>query len=1009
MPGPLADPVFEQRLKAALRDRYGTDGVLEQLDGEFDLNFSCRAQPTDRDLIVKVMRTGCNVELVAMQCEAMRRVRERYPRACIPDLVRTVDGDDFTTMRDTAGERRIMWVMTRVAGKAYAECRPRPSRLVGEIGRSIAEFNDALVRFDHALLKRDMKWDLQRPGWIREQLAQVGNQSRRALVSGILDRFDELEPALREQSVITLHNDVNDYNLIVEQDASGDADFRGLIDFGDMLKGPAVCELAIAGAYLVLDEERPFDVLAGLIAGYHRVRALSGAELDLIFPLLLTRLAVSVVNAAMMKLERPNDPYVSVTEVPAWTFLERFAQTPPAWIATHLKLACALPGIEGAAEVLAWLESNCSDFGRVLSDAPSAGNYLDLGVGTSNDVIDSQHRKTLNGAIGRYGEARLAPSVPAFTSNDCGAERHGSVHIGLDIYAPATESIRAPIAGVVHALLERHDVFGPAGIAIVLRHRTDRGGVFFTLYGNLSAAAASIEPGSNIACGDVLGRLRDGNGSHAPHLHLQLGLLDLGVRGYWPINVHPDDAQTWKAMFPNPARLLGLACADTDASPTPVADLRSKRKQLFGENLKLSYREPIVAARGWRHFLFDSWGRPYLDAYNNVPHVGHCHPRIAAAAARQAGILSTNTRYLHPSVIEYAEALVAKFPEPLQVCYFVNSASEANELALRLARAATGARDTIVMEECYHGNTNTAIDISAYKFNGPGGSGPADWVHVVPLADPYRGPFRRDDPNAGARYAASVEQACDRLRHQDRKLAAFICESLPSVGGQIVFPPGYLRAVYAAVRAAGGCCIADEVQTGLGRLGDWFWGFQSQDVVPDIVVLGKPLGNGHPIGAVVTTRRIADAFNNGMEFFSTFGGNTVSAVVGLEVLKVIEDENIQERARDIGARFRTRLEELQQAHGIIGDVRGFGLFWGVELVTDRESQQPATAATRYVINRLREERVLAGTEGRFDNVLKIRPPMTFDERAVHHFVSRLDLILREDFIARSSGPRAMAG
>jgi 4-aminobutyrate aminotransferase-like enzyme len=410
-------------------------------------------------------------------------------------------------------------------------------------------------------------------------------------------------------------------------------------------------------------------------------------------------------------------------------------------------------------------------------------------------------------------------------------------------------------------------------------------------------------------------------------------------------------------------------------------DLLALRRRVIGRNVSVGYRHPLHIVRGSMQYLFDADGRRYLDAYNNVPHVGHCHPRVVEAAERQIRALNTNTRYLHEHLEAYAERLIATLPEPLRVCYFVNSGSEANELALRLARAHTQRRDLIVLDAAYHGNTTTLIDISPYKFNGPGGEGKPPWVHVVPMPDVYRSrmaePGRVPDAQAGAMHAAAVSAVIDEMRARGHLLCGFIAESCPSVGGQIMLPPGYLAAVYEAVRDIGGVCIADEVQTAYGRIGSRFYAFEEQDVVPDIVVLGKPIGNGHPIGAVVTTREIAASFDNGMEFFSTFGGNTVSCAVGVAVLDVMEEEKLQAHAAQVGAHLLERLRPLVERPSLAGDVRGSGLFIGVELVRDRETLEPATEQASDVVNRLREEGILIGTDGPHHNVLKIRPPMPF--------------------------------
>ena len=392
------------------------------------------------------------------------------------------------------------------------------------------------------------------------------------------------------------------------------------------------------------------------------------------------------------------------------------------------------------------------------------------------------------------------------------------------------------------------------------------------------------------------------------------------------------------------------------------------RKRLLGRNLSIAYDAPIKIVRGSMQYLYDDAGRQYLDGYNNVAHVGHCHPKVVEAGLRQMQALNTNTRYLHGTIVDYAERLTGTLPDPLHVCYFVNSGSEANELAIRLARAHTNARDTIVLDHAYHGNTTTLIDLSPYKHDGPGGNGPPSWVHKVPL------PGTAED----AEYVSEVIKKTDRL-------CGFIAESMPSVAGQIVLPQGYLNRVYDAVRAAGGVCIADEVQTGYGRIGTHFWAFESYGVVPDIVVLGKPIGNGHPIGAVITTPAIAASFDNGMEFFSTFGGNTVSCAIGLAVLEVVQEENLQAHALAIGRQLLNGLRNLQQQHDLIRDVRGSGLFLGVELATGEQAHR--------IVNVMRDRGILIGADGPLHNVLKIRPPMPFSMNDAAHFLTTLREVL----------------
>ena len=361
-------------------------------------------------------------------------------------------------------------------------------------------------------------------------------------------------------------------------------------------------------------------------------------------------------------------------------------------------------------------------------------------------------------------------------------------------------------------------------------------------------------------------------------------------------------------------------------------------------------------------------------------------------------VLNTNTRYLHEGILLYAERLCATLPEPLRVCYFVNSGSEANDLALRMARAHTGAKDVVVLDGGYHGHTTALIEVSPYKFDGAGGVGAPPHVHKVVMPDGYRGPYRRDDPECGAKYADHVRKTIARTHRGRHKVAAFLSETLLSCGGQIELPAGYLEQAYDAARDAGAVCIADEVQVGFGRVGTHFWGFETQGVVPDIVTLGKPIGNGHPLGAIVTTRAIAESFNTGMEYFNTYGGNPVSCAVGLAVLDVIEREGLQQHALAVGTKLKAALRTLMDSHAIVGDVRGRGLFLGLELVRDRGDRSPATEEADYVIERAKDHGVLLSTDGPDRNVIKIKPPLVFSEEDADRLVSVLDTVLGEDFV-----------
>lgn len=424
-------------------------------------------------------------------------------------------------------------------------------------------------------------------------------------------------------------------------------------------------------------------------------------------------------------------------------------------------------------------------------------------------------------------------------------------------------------------------------------------------------------------------------------------------------------------------------------------DIIDYRKKHLGKTLSLSYQAPLKIVRGQGAYLYDHLGTPYLDMVNNVCHVGHCHPKVVAAGQAQLAKLNTNTRYLHDNIVNYSNKLLSTMPDELSVCMLVNSGSEANELAFRLAQCYTQSKELLVVDGAYHGNTSACIAASPYKFDGPGGQGAQEHVHKVTLPDPYRGEFQGNSPESAKSYANSVGEVLKQLQQNNKKPSAFICESLQGVAGQIIMPEGYLPNVYQQVRAAGGVCIADEVQVGFGRVGSHMWAFETQNVVPDIVTLGKPIGNGHPMAAVITTQAIADAFITGMEYFNTFGGNPVSCAIGLAVLEVIEQDKLQQHALTTGQYFQDELVKLQHKFPLIGDVRGLGLFIGVELVEDRETKTPATDKTSWLVEFFKQHHILLSTEGAFYNILKIKPPMAFTCQDADKFIKVLNLGLAQ--------------
>ena len=996
-----------------LHSLWGIDAKLVRLDGEFDLNLLVVGE---REFVLKVMRVGCEPDFVDMQCCALDHIRNNAPSIPVPTLIETASGEQYANTLDEFGAPRIVWLMEKLPGVTYANWRPHGADLLKDVGKNVGEMGKALANFDHPSLWRLLKWNLTESLWIAEQTDVVSDRAQVEILRQIISEFENIKPALDALPRVAIHNDVNDYNILVDGNLESPAQVSGLIDFGDMCAAPRVCDLAITAAYMVLGHPDPDAALCTLVAGYHAQYSLTPDEISLIWPLLRMRLAVSVVNSTLMAIENPDDPYITISQQPAWDFLLG-NRVNGGLITARLRAACGLDVVENAPAIMTWINEQRGTFAPILgldlSNAPMGSLSVEQSTTPTNPfeiTLDEaasigEELAPTNGIwLGYYGEPRLIYTDKAFRNGCWKANDRRTVHLGIDGFAPAGTPVCTPLAATVLHLENRKGHLDYGGM-VILHHRTPENLSFYTLYGHLDPASfAELKVGQALPKGAAFARLGGPsvNGGWNPHIHFQLALSTQGMGLDWPGVANPDEMFFWEKYCPNPAALMNLRDEKTRYSPPNKKRVHQGRIDKFTKNLSLTYAEPVMFLRGWEHHLFDEWGRPYLDCYNNVPHVGHAHPRIQAVAARQLARMNSNTRYLHPAQIEFADKLLEKLPRSLSVCYFVNSGSEANELALRLARAHTGGKDMITPNHGYHGNTTGAISVSAYKFNAKGGIGQPDWVQLVDVADEYRGRFRKDDPDRAKNYAALVGDAIENIAKRGVQLAGFIAETFPSVGGQIIPPKGYLADVYSRVRAAGGVCIADEVQTGLGRLGDYYFGFEQQEVVPDIVVLGKPIGNGHPLGVLVTTREIAESFSEGPEYFSTFGGSTLSCRMGKEVLDIVDDENLMENARIRGRDLLEGLRRLQEKYEIIGDVRGYGLFIGVDLVEDKNNRAPATKIADYVKNRMREHRILLGSEGPFDNILKIRPPLTIDQDGIDMLLAVLDEVLAEATIITSS-------
>jgi 4-aminobutyrate aminotransferase-like enzyme/Ser/Thr protein kinase RdoA (MazF antagonist) len=1007
------------------RELWGLAGTLRRLPGERDENFHLAAagdndgDKVSGEFVFKIAGPAEREETLALQAAALSWLAERAPGLPLPRVVPASDGRTAVLAERADGSRRWTRVLTYLPGTILADANPRSPAMLEAVGEFLGRLDAALVGFTHpAALGSDLVWNPARALEVisRHRLA-VEDEDRRALVDHLVSVYDAtLAPILHRLRSGVIHNDGNDYNVLFGPPASGEPRaVAGLLDFGDMLHAWVACEPAVAMAYAMFDQGDPLSAAARVAAGYHRAHPLTEPEIEALWMLAAIRLCTSVCLSAHRRSAQPENEYLMVSEAPAWKTLEAMREIHPRLAHYTLRAACGLPACPQAPAVEAWLASHGEALGPVVAADLSRAAVLDLSVASPEIETPEQatdvavltprlfgriREEGAAAGIGRYDEARLLYASDAFSGPGGEHPERRTVHIAVDLFAEPGAPVLAPLEGTVHAIrdnAQRLD-YGPT---VILAHRPEGAPVFYTLYGHLSAESLRrLTVGDRVARSQRIGAIGEppSNGDWPPHVHFQL-ITDLLDRdGEFPGVARASQRAVWKSLSPDPNLVLRLPPESVAAPAADPQTLRGERREHLGQSLSLSYRSPLTIVRGAGQYLYDENGAVYLDMVNNVAHVGHCHPRVVRAGARQMAALNTNTRYLHPAIVEYARRLTETLPEPLSVCFFVCSGSEANELALRMARAHTRGADVIAVRGAYHGNTQGLIDVSSYKFDGPGGSGAPPWVQVVPMPDDYRGPWRRDDPKRGEKYAGAVKDAAAKIHERRGSPAAFLCESILSCGGQIELPPGYLDAAYRHAREAGAVCIADEVQVGFGRVGTHFWAFQTQGVVPDIVTMGKPIGNGHPLAAVVTTPAIAASFANGMEYFNTFGGNAVSCRIGLAVLDVMRDEDLQERALRLGERLALGLARLSERHPIVGDVRGLGLFLGIELSLDRETREPAPRQAEYVVERMRDHGILLSTDGPDHNVIKMKPPLSLSEADVDRVVAAYDRVLGEDFV-----------
>ncbi|MCH2022237.1 MAG: aminotransferase class III-fold pyridoxal phosphate-dependent enzyme [Saprospiraceae bacterium] len=989
------------------KELFNVTGKIVQLNGEIDFNYKIICNNSEK-YVLKISRPDVEHSYLDFQQKLLEYIADS-PEIIAPKVVLDLNGNAIGSVIDQNGKLRYVRLYTWIDGRLWSSVNPLPNRLRFSLGVKSGLLTKALEGFDHPIAHRQLEWDNSQAEWVFN-FSHLFDGKQKELILHFHVLIKQRLPQLNKLRKSIIHNDLNDNNILVNTDMLN-PEVVTAIDFGDAVYTSIINDLGVAGMYLPIGQSDALAAILPFVKGYNKSFPLQEKELEMLYVSIAIRLVISLTKAAINNAREPENKYHQISTKGAWEVLEKWYSVNETFATYRFRKACGYSVHPEEKEFQNWALTQNRNLNDLFPELDKQkAHALDLSVESSfsghiSDIenIDkmtfrfSQLQKQVPESIiaGGYLEARCFYSTDAYKIESNQGYEYRTIHLGTDFWVPSNTSVAALFDATIFSVFnnENNKDYGPT---VILKHEYDKDNFFYTLYGHLNKdCLKNIKEGQKVKAGDIIAKTGEyhENGGWIPHLHFQIILNMLGNTNNFPGVCRPSEMIVWSAVCPDPNLLFRIPELDPKSSKTNK-ELIDYRKQHLGKGLSLQYNVPIKMVRGDGVYLIDQFGQKYLDTVNNVAHVGHEYPEVVKAGQQQMAMLNTNTRYLHKNINEFTAELLSTLPQKLSVVHFVNSGSEANELALRMVKTATGQKDIIASEVGYHGNTNACIEISSYKFDGKGGNGAPEHTHIIPLPDCFRGKYR--GKNTGLRYAEHVLEQINNIKHKGRGLAGFIIEPIISCGGQVVLPKEFLSKAYEHVRNAGGYCISDEVQVGCGRMGTTFWGFELYDVIPDIITIGKPIGNGHPLGAVVCTREIADKFANGMEYFNTFGGNPVSCAIGKVVLDTIKKEKLQENALKVGEYLKKALLKLAKKHPVIADIRGHGLFLGIEL-TDK-MLNPIPEKVSYLANRMKEEGVLMSVDGPNHNVLKIKPPIIFNRKNAEELIKILTKIMKEDFM-----------
>ncbi|MER5208964.1 aminotransferase [Streptomyces sp. NPDC002825] len=960
LPAPRVTPGEAARVGAEL---LGSCVRAESLGSQQDANFLLRGDDGTPLAILKIANPAFGVLEIEAQDTAADLIASAHPDLRVATVLRHPDGSPRRTTVDTDSGPAVARLLRHLPGGALSGPRHLSPSTVAAMGTVTAKVSTALRDFRHPGLDRVLQWDLRHADRVVAGLAEHIDppEERTAVRSATAEawaRVQQVADGLPSQAV---HLDLTDDNLIRRPDSPVPLP-DGVIDFGDLTTSWAIGELAVClSSVLHHDGVEPHHVLPAVRA-FHAMRPLSPGEAEALWPLVVLRAAGLVASGRHQAAVDADNTYVTTALDREWRVFEQATRVPVPVMTRLVRDAIGLHEAEAEASapefpLLRGLSPDDIAHCDLSTDADSLDQGAWLEAGTEDRLTAAALADGAGAVATRYAQPRLTRARALADVSPA------TVPTGIDLRLGRDALLQAPAAGQV---------------------LTAAPGLVELTYGSWALTLSfprtvtpPVASGTSVRAGEDLVALPSGSS-----LHVALRYADGPAV---PPLVRPEYAAGWLALTADPAPLLGLPAGDR----TEQGDLLGRRSAVFATVQGHYYADPPRIERGWRHHLLSTAGRSYLDIVNNVTPLGHAHPRVEQAVSRQLRKLNTNSRFHYASVVEFTERLAALLPDPLDTVFLVNSGSEAVDLGLRLAIGATGLHDVVALREAYHGWTYASDAVSTSLQDNPNALATRPgWVHTVDSPNSYRGRHRGKD---ALRYAPEAVAAIDELAASGRPAGAFIGETFYGNAGGVALPDGYLAEVYAAVRRHGGLAVADEVQVGYGRLGHWFWGFEQQQVVPDIVCVAKAMGNGHPLGAVITSKAVADRYRDQGYFFSSTGGSPVSSVVGLTVLDALRDEDLQGNAVRVGGYLKRRLEALADRYGIIGAVHGSGLYLGLELVRNRTTLDPATEETAELCDRMLDLGVVVQPTGDHLNILKIKPPLCIDTEAADFFADMLDV------------------